>query len=257
MEQMIEVFELGLKIAIHQKGPIGQKQSKGDILMIHGIGCSKESFNEAFSCGLFDDYRIIAVDLPGFGASSKPADASYTMQFQADCLMHLCHLINIQSPIIVGHSMGGAVALLLIQLLPAVKYFISFEGNLVDDDCSISRETANLSEQQFLTVQYLKDPMIYRCRRREIDPAPDPVAFYKSAVSLVAHSDSGDLLNQYLNLPFPKAYFYGAENRELKTVSCLAGEDMIEVPGCGHFMMNDNPEMTYSEMANRMNKIDG
>jgi len=38
----------------------------------------------------------------------------------------------------------------------------------VDADCNISRKTAVLSEDEFLSTEYIKNPMKYRCRRREI-----------------------------------------------------------------------------------------
>jgi len=251
----IIISELKLSLITNIQEQNSNNKYQGDILFIHGLGCSKESFNEAFSDDRFSEYRLIAPDLPGFGASSKDDNLSYNMQEQAKYLKELIKILDIQKPIILGHSMGGAIALLLIKQLKLVKYFFSLEGNLVDDDCGISRETAILSEKEFLTEEYRKNPMKYRCRRRGIDPAPDPLAFYKSSVSLVSLSDSGELFEQYQNLPFPKTYIYGEENRNTKIVSLLKGEDIVEISGCGHFMMNDNPKQCYTEIANRIEAL--
>jgi len=41
------------------------------IFMIHGLGCSKDSFHHFWHRTDFDDYSILALDLAGFGESSK------------------------------------------------------------------------------------------------------------------------------------------------------------------------------------------
>jgi len=245
----------GLELSVNIKENEHRGNSKGDILFIHGLGCSKESYKEAFSYSKFAQYRLIAIDLPGYGASSKPKDLCYDMQEHADFLKEITEKLDIKNPIIMGHSMGGAVALLLIKQLDSIKYFFSLEGNLTDDDCAISRETAVLPMEEFLTSEYPQNFMKYRCRRRKIDPDPDPLAFYKSSVSLVEMSDSGELLEQYRDLPYPKTYIYGDENRHSKTVALLQGEDIVEVPDSGHFMMNENPEFCYDQIAKRMEEV--
>jgi pimeloyl-ACP methyl ester carboxylesterase len=64
------------------------------------------------------DRQVIAVDLPGYGESDKPADpASYGEQWVDDVILLLDHL-NIRKAHVVGYSMGGMVALKIIAEHP-------------------------------------------------------------------------------------------------------------------------------------------
>ncbi len=49
-----------------------KESGKEVIVFIHGLGCSKESFDAAFDFPQFNDFSLLAVDLVGFGDSSKP-----------------------------------------------------------------------------------------------------------------------------------------------------------------------------------------
>jgi pimeloyl-ACP methyl ester carboxylesterase len=86
------------------------------ILFVHGLG-----HHEHFAAQIEHfsrRHRVIAPDLPGFGRSEAPPDREYTINAFADDLSWLCEQLQIESPMIVGHSMGGAVALELAAAHP-------------------------------------------------------------------------------------------------------------------------------------------
>ena len=56
------------------------------------------------------DHRVVSVDLRGHGQSGKPQQ-SYTLAAFADDLAWICNELGLDRPVIVGHSMGGAIAL--------------------------------------------------------------------------------------------------------------------------------------------------
>ena len=224
----------------------------GDIFFIHGLGCSKESFDNAFTDNCFAGWRLIAPDLPGFGESSKPAELSYSMNEQADILKKLLDKLKSECPVIVAHSMGGAVGILLNDMLPSIEYFFCLEGNLISEDCFVSAKIASISENDFIEKNFNKNPLKYRCRQLESDPEPSPIAYYRSSVSLVELSESGILLKKYMDLKSPKTYFYGEENKNIEAIKILTGTDTVEIKGSGHFMMNDNPGQTYMEIEKRL-----
>lgn len=224
----------------------------GDILLIHGLGCSKESFDEVFEGNWFAGWRVIAPDLPGFGESTKPLEYSYGMDEQADILKRLLDRLNSKRLVVVAHSMGGAIGLLLNDNLPSIEYFFCLEGNLIIEDCFVSKKIASKPEIDFIDNVYHKNPLWFRCRQLESDPAPSPIAYYRSSVSLVEMSESGTLLKKFMGLKSPRTYLYGEKNRNTEAVRVLAGTDVIEIKGCGHFMLNEDPEQTYSEIENRL-----
>ncbi len=80
------------------------------VICIHGLGGTKGSFLPTVSA-LADEYRVIALDLPGFGDSEKPIAASYDPRFFADNVAAFMDDLGIEKAHIVGNSMGGRVAL--------------------------------------------------------------------------------------------------------------------------------------------------
>jgi pimeloyl-ACP methyl ester carboxylesterase len=80
------------------------------VLLVHGLGASKVSFLPTLAA-LAPHYRAIAVDLPGFGDSSKPIRAAYDPPYFARAMVALLDALEIDRANFVGNSMGGRVAL--------------------------------------------------------------------------------------------------------------------------------------------------
>ena len=79
------------------------------LLLIHGWCCDHGYFTpqaEHFS----RRHRVVSVDLRGHGESDKP-QAPYTMRTLADDVAWLAGELGLRRPVLVGHSMGGLVAL--------------------------------------------------------------------------------------------------------------------------------------------------
>lgn len=80
------------------------------IVTIHGLGGTKASFLPTV-VALGQRFRVIAVDLPGFGDSDKPIGASYDARFFADSVVDLLDALGIDRAHVIGNSLGGRVAL--------------------------------------------------------------------------------------------------------------------------------------------------
>jgi pimeloyl-ACP methyl ester carboxylesterase len=81
-----------------------------DVLLIHGLGASKASFFDA-AARLSRRYRVHAIDLPGFGSSSKPLTAPYDAPWFAEHALGVMDELGIERAHIVGNSLGGRVAI--------------------------------------------------------------------------------------------------------------------------------------------------
>jgi pimeloyl-ACP methyl ester carboxylesterase len=81
-----------------------------DVLLIHGLGATKASFFETAAI-LSRRYRVHAIDLPGFGSSSKPLNAPYNAQWFAEHTLGLMDELGIERAHLVGNSLGGRVAI--------------------------------------------------------------------------------------------------------------------------------------------------
>jgi len=81
-----------------------------DVLLLHGLGGAKSSFFDT-AAALSRQFRVHALDLPGFGSSSKPLLAPYTARWFADTVLEAMDALGIGRAHIAGNSMGGRVAL--------------------------------------------------------------------------------------------------------------------------------------------------
>ena len=82
------------------------------MLFLHGFGASSYSWNR-IAPALSQTNRVLLLDLKGHGASPKPLDTAYSLHDQADLVVEFIKLHNLNDLILVGHSMGGGVALLV------------------------------------------------------------------------------------------------------------------------------------------------
>lgn len=112
------------------------------VLLIHGIGDKAARDWDSLIPWLTGDFRVLAVDLPGFGRSSK-SNAAYTPDNYVTFLRHLIgEQVRARPLMLVGHSMGGALALryaaryprdvaaLVIADVPAILHRLAYSQHL-------------------------------------------------------------------------------------------------------------------------------
>jgi pimeloyl-ACP methyl ester carboxylesterase len=81
-----------------------------EVVCLHGLGGNKTSMFDVVAA-LTPERRAHAIDLPGFGSSSKPARASYDAAYFARKVIAFLDEMGIERAHLVGNSMGGRVAL--------------------------------------------------------------------------------------------------------------------------------------------------
>jgi pimeloyl-ACP methyl ester carboxylesterase len=87
------------------------------VVCLHGLGSNKASFFETVAA-LTPDHTVHALDLPGFGSSSKPARAAYDAAWFAAAVRGYLDAMAIERAHLVGNSMGGRIALELALEAP-------------------------------------------------------------------------------------------------------------------------------------------
>lgn len=80
------------------------------MLMLHGFGASGYEWRKLIP-RLARNNRVIAIDMKGFGMSSKPRDRRYSIADQAKIVEAFIRRRGLRNITLVGHSLGGAVAL--------------------------------------------------------------------------------------------------------------------------------------------------
>jgi pimeloyl-ACP methyl ester carboxylesterase len=115
----------GIKLAYVDAGK-GQRGQQA-IVLIHGWSDSHELLE--LMLGHFSTkYRVFAVDLRGHGQSDKPK-TGYAMAQLADEIAWMCDQLKIRKPTIIGHSLGGSIALEIAARHPTLpKSIVAIEG---------------------------------------------------------------------------------------------------------------------------------
>lgn len=87
------------------------------LVLLHGFTETHEAWGVTAEA-LASDYRVLVPDLPGSGGTGLAGDSSADMAFMADCIWAMLAAENIDQAVLVGHSMGGYVALEMLAQLP-------------------------------------------------------------------------------------------------------------------------------------------
>lgn len=80
------------------------------IVFLHGWPLNNEMFEYQYNFFLQHGYRCIGIDMRGFGKSDKPI-RNYTYNRIADDIRTIIEMLNLNNIILVGHSVGGAIAI--------------------------------------------------------------------------------------------------------------------------------------------------
>ncbi|MCA9734449.1 MAG: alpha/beta hydrolase [Deferribacteres bacterium] len=86
-------------------------EGRGDetIILIHGLGTNAKGWTKNIPV-LAEKYRVIALDLPGYGKSDK-GYYDYSMSFYAQVIKELMEKLGVWKAVLIGHSMGGQIAM--------------------------------------------------------------------------------------------------------------------------------------------------
>ncbi len=87
------------------------------LLLVHSIGQSLYTWRNVFA-ELSDNYRVIAIDLPGHGYSARPDTLTYTADDLAFVLNAFLDALDIKSAHIIGFSIGAVYMLRFLSLYP-------------------------------------------------------------------------------------------------------------------------------------------
>lgn len=87
------------------------------IVMIHGLGGQLRNFNYLVDL-LAEEFRVILVDRPGSGYSTATAGTGAGLRSQAAIFARFLDKLGLKKPLVVGHSLGGAISLELALDFP-------------------------------------------------------------------------------------------------------------------------------------------
>ena len=106
----------GLRTAYHISGTGKQ------VLLLHGWGCDLQIF-KSLQTHLSQRFQVCALDFPGFGESDEPLSAWGTHDY-ADYVKEFMVAVGFDNPILLGHSFGCRISIVLGAQLPIEKMIL-------------------------------------------------------------------------------------------------------------------------------------
>jgi len=110
-----EIVLDGQKIAYYESTGKGHP-----VLFIHGNSLSSLCFEKQLTSRLGDQFRLVAMDLPGHGRSAPAHNpkSAYSIPAYADIVTKFARALGLEAAVLVGWSLGGHILLETIKLLP-------------------------------------------------------------------------------------------------------------------------------------------
>ncbi|MBV8638293.1 MAG: alpha/beta hydrolase [Candidatus Eremiobacteraeota bacterium] len=90
------------------------------VVMIHGLAGVLQNFTHSLVDRLAENSRVIVLDRPGAGYSIRHDGTSAGLRTQAATIASFIRALGLERPLVVGHSLGGAIALALALDFPEV-----------------------------------------------------------------------------------------------------------------------------------------
>lgn len=116
MEKDIEID--GLRLHYDETGP----EDAPPVVLMHGWGCDHTTVR-SIAAALEHGLRVYNLDLPGHGLSSEPPSAWGVGEY-TDLVEKFCKQLGIDRPIVIGHSYGGRIGLLMASRTPLSKMIL-------------------------------------------------------------------------------------------------------------------------------------
>jgi 3-oxoadipate enol-lactonase len=205
---------------------------------------------------LEDTFDLVIPDLRGFGESTT-VDSPYNMEDYASDIAGLLDQAGIQKAAIVGHSMGGYVALAFARLYPERVSGFGLVSSQVLGDAPERKEgryksAADVSANGIGSVVETMAPKFTANERlqsyaRESMKRQPPAAYIGALKAMAERVDSTPLLS---SLNFPVVIIHGDSDslipveraREVK--AALPQAHLVEISGAGHMPMMEAKERT-------------
>jgi pyruvate dehydrogenase E2 component (dihydrolipoamide acetyltransferase) len=258
-QDLIELAD-GRKLAALVAGPANANPT---LVFLHGLGGSLSSWTNLMPA-FADRYRVAAIDLPGHGASDKadPATTDYSLAGLASAVGEAIATANLAPTVLVGHSLGGAVALQLaldrpklvrgLVLIDSAGIGPEINPELLDRiEAEPSRdEVRQLLELFFEDRKLVLDRGIDEMYRGRTSPGAD--AALKS-VAAAAFNRDGQLINlrsRLAELTTPVHLIWGEHDRVLPLHHAWSASSFLPyawidvIDGVGHVPQVEAPAAT-------------
>lgn len=254
-------------------------EGKGDntIILIHGLGSYLRAWEKNIG-ELSKNNRVIAIDLPGYGKSSKEPHTGM-MTFYAGIVNELVKELKLNKVVIGGHSMGGQIGMTTYLKYPQIvkglvlaapagfERFTKGQKQWFRDVMTVDgvRLTTPEAIQNNLASNFFRQPKdadFMVSERMEMRSADDFIPYCYAVVQSVHGMVDNPVIDYLQDIKVPTLIFFGENdnlipNRYLnpgRTVeiakygaSKINNSKLVMIPKTGHFLMFEKPEVFNKE----------
>ncbi|MGW6687753.1 alpha/beta fold hydrolase [Streptomyces sp. NPDC054961] len=214
---------------------------------VHGLGAASGPYTAHLSLDpALAGRRTLFVDLPGFGISDRPAGFGYSPEDHAEALAAVFAAAGVTGAEVVGHSMGGAVAIVLAYRYPALVSRLVLGEARLDPHLGLlpgGSGIVSYSEEEFVRGGGFEATLErVGWRWSATMRLADPVGLYRSAVGL-DRATRPTLRAMLESLGIPRDFLIGELSPDIWDAARLAdaGVRVVTVPDAAHCLMFDNP----------------
>lgn len=248
------------------------------LVFLHGFAAAHNTWHDMARLFPADRFRIFLLDLKGFGLSAKPRDGAYAVEDQAAMVRSFIREQGFHSVILVGHSLGGAVALRVCLHAQQGKESYCVE-KLVLIGCAAYPQRLPKFFRRLKTpligpllLHLIPVPMMVRDTLAKVffDASaitPERIERYagyfrgkgipyalRTTVKNIDPDAYAHIGDRYRELFIPTLIIWGEEDRIIKLKNGhrlhgdLAGSQLKIMAKCGHIPHEERPEETYAAM---------
>ena len=241
----------GIDLAYDRRG------TGAPLMLLHGYPLDHHLW-DAVEPLLTDTFDLILPDLRGFGESTT-VDTPYTMDDYASDVAGLLDHVGIQKTAIIGHSMGGYVALAFARLYPDRLTGLGLVSSQAPADPPERKEGRYKSAADVavaekgiggvvgaMTAKFTSVPHL-QAAAREMMERQQPAAYIGALKAMAERADSTSLLSSFT---LPVVIVHGDDDalipidraREVK--AAIAHAQLLELKGVGHMPMMEAAKET-------------
>jgi pimeloyl-ACP methyl ester carboxylesterase len=255
------------------------------ILFLHGLGSYIPAWRKNIDV-LRHRYRCIALDMPGYGRSSKLAPNGesypYSMKFFADVAVQLLNRLNIYQVTLCGHSMGGQISMSIALAVPErIKRLalIASAGleQFSERDMTLLRKNASAASVRDASPAEIRtsyklnfyrmpaDAELMIAERLALRSARDFPAYCAAQEGSIKAMIDGQVRHRLGDLHQPTLIIYGEQDALIpnpllhggtprdvaRSASALIPNSrVVMIPRCGHFAQFEQPDAINQALIN-------
>ena len=275
-KDLVTKDDLFIKVSDHDiryRQYLTQKNNSPNLILIHGFGNNLHSWRSITPL-LSEHYNIFALDLLGFGLSEKPIDYDYGNANQAKTIGEFADALKLDSFIVGGHSLGGAIGLHVAKNNKKTKGLILFNPGIINTGVPEFARYINLIfpfarvsakqfanrefREQFLKRSYYNPSIVNEQVMDEIMMGSKTEDYLQGTSSMLGKfytANEAELMDQ---VSTPTLIVFGIEDRNksmeeaLQLKTGFKNSKLQLIKDAGHYVHEESPALVSESVIREM-----